>query len=80
MEESNAAGRALEPALEPGDREWMVDGGFEGHEALIDANLVGEDRVQVLLTYLSQQLKRLIIEFHQIIKKERDMPRHTLAW
>jgi transcriptional antiterminator RfaH len=70
VEDSNAAGEVKPPAFEPGDRVRIVDGAFEGYEAIFDMDLAGKDRVQVLLSYLSQQPKRLIIEPEQIQKIE----------
>ena len=72
VEECNAAGGRQPPSLKPGDRVRIVEGAFEGYEAIFDTGLDGKDRVQVLLTYLSQQPKRLIIGSEQIqrIKKK----------
>lgn len=70
VEECNAAGGIQVPSFGPGDRLRIVDGPFEGYEAIFDMELAGKDRVQVLLSYLSQQAKRLIIEPDQIQKIE----------
>lgn len=72
VEEINAAGGRISPAIEPGDRVRIVEGAFEGYEAIFDANLAGKDRVQVLLSYLSQQPKRLIIRPEQVEKIDKD--------
>ncbi len=70
IEESNAAGGIQAPSFEQGDRVRIIEGAFEGYEAIFDMDLSGKDRVQVLLSYLSQQPKRLIIEPKQIQKIE----------
>jgi transcription antitermination factor NusG len=70
VDEHNAAGGRQPPPMEPGDRVVIVDGVFQGYEAIFDADLAGQDRVQVLLTYLSKHPKRLIIESKQIKKKD----------
>jgi transcription antitermination factor NusG len=57
--------------LEPGDRVRIVEGAFEGYEAIFDATLPGKERVQVLLSYLSEQPKRLIIKPEQIQKMNK---------
>lgn len=69
--EINDAGGKIIPAFEPGDRVRIVEGTFEGYEAIFDANLAGKDRVQVLLTYLSDQPKRLIIKPEQVQKIDK---------
>ncbi|MFN2221109.1 MAG: transcription termination/antitermination protein NusG [Candidatus Promineifilaceae bacterium] len=71
VEEVNAAGESVGPAMEPGDRVRIVEGAFEGYEAIFDANLAGKERVQVLLSYLSQQPKRLIIKPEQVQKIDK---------
>ncbi len=55
-------------AIKKGDRVRITDGYFEGYEAIFDARLPGKDRVQVLLTYLRKQPKRLIIDSAHIEK------------
>jgi transcriptional antiterminator RfaH len=47
--------------FEKGDRVRIVDGAFEGYEAIFDTTLPDRDRVQVLLTYLRDQPKKLRI-------------------
>ena len=49
-------------AIKKGDRVRITDGYFEGYEAIFDSRLPGKDRVQVLLTYLREQPKRLKID------------------
>jgi transcription antitermination factor NusG len=71
VEVVNAAGVKIRPEMAPGDRVRIVDGAFEGYEAIFDANLAGKDRVQVLLSYLSDQPKRLIIKPEQVEKIDK---------
>jgi transcriptional antiterminator RfaH len=71
VEAINAAGGKIAPLIEPGDRVRILEGAFEGYEAVFDANLAGKDRVQVLLSYLSEQPKRLIIGRDQVKKIDR---------
>jgi transcriptional antiterminator RfaH len=72
VREVNAAGGKVSPGIAPGDRVRIVQGAFEGYEAIFDANLAGKDRVQVLLSYLSEQPKRLIIRPEQVEKIDDD--------
>ncbi|MCO5185713.1 MAG: hypothetical protein M9928_03350 [Anaerolineae bacterium] len=50
----NAAGGLIFDRLEKGDKVRIVNGLFAGYEALFDMQLPGNDRVQVLLAFLSQ--------------------------
>jgi len=68
VEDINAAGGMTAAEMEPGDRVRIVEGAFEGYEAIFDTKLAGKDRVQVLLSYLSHQPKRLKIKPDQIQK------------
>lgn len=68
VEEINAAGGKILAEMNPGDRVRIVEGAFEGYEAIFDARSAGKDRVQILLSYLSKQPKRLIIDRDQIQK------------
>lgn len=45
--------------LQKGDRVRIISGPFKGYEAIFDAHLSGKDRVQVLLTFLSQHPRRV---------------------
>jgi transcriptional antiterminator RfaH len=72
VNEINAAGGRIRPELESGDRVRIVEGAFEGYEAIFDVTLAGKDRVQVLLSYLSEQPKRLIIKPEQVEKINED--------
>jgi transcription elongation factor/antiterminator RfaH len=53
-------------SLSPGDRIRIVEGPMAGYEAVFDAHLTGQERVQVLLTILRSQPKRLQLEASQI--------------
>jgi transcription antitermination factor NusG len=44
-----------------GDKVRVVEGAFEGYEGVFDLNLPDKDRVQVLMTYLRDQPKKLQI-------------------
>lgn len=56
--------------MKRGDRVRITSGVFEGYEAIFDTRLPGKERVQVLLTYLRAQPKRLQIDPSHI-KKNR---------
>ena len=64
--ELNASGGLVQRELEQGDRVRIVEGAFAGYEAIFDTRVAGKHRVQVLLSYLSQQPKRLKIRPEQI--------------
>jgi transcription antitermination factor NusG len=51
-----------------GDRVRIVGGLFDGYEAIFDTRLPGKDRVQVLLAFLSDQPKRLLLDETEITK------------
>lgn len=51
-----------------GDRVLIVDGPFEGYEAMFDLHLPGADRAQVLLAFLSQAPQPLQLDT-AVIKK-----------
>lgn len=59
------------PEFEKGDRVRIVNGLFEGYDAIFDMQLSGNDRVQVLLAYLNQQPKRIILGKSDIKKNKR---------
>ena len=71
LEEINAAGGAVVLGPKKGDRIVIVDGAFEGYEAIFDTSLPGKNRVQVLLTYLGQQPKRVQLDADQIAKASK---------
>ena len=67
-----AALEAAEPkkrrALQQGDRVQITNGPFAGYEAIFDAHLSGNERVQVLLSYLSYQPHRITIDARSVEK------------
>ena len=54
----------------PGDNVRIVDGPFEGYEAMFDLHLPGADRAQVLLAFLSQAPQPLQLNSAEIKKIE----------
>lgn len=66
-----AAGGLVFENLKPGDRVRIISGPFEGYEAIFDARLSGEERVQVLLAFLNEQPKRLQLDASAIQKVSR---------
>jgi transcriptional antiterminator RfaH len=54
--------------LKKGDRVRITQGPFEGHDAIFDTRLSGKDRVQVLLSYLSDRSIRVQIDASEIEK------------
>lgn len=54
--------------LQKGDRIRIINGLFQGYEAIFDAHLSGRDRVQVLLTFLSQHPRRVRMSVHDVQK------------
>lgn len=60
---------ALRPErLQRGDRVRIINGIFNGYEAIFDAHLSGKDRVQVLLAFLSQHSRRVRLSIHDVEK------------
>lgn len=55
LAEIEASGGLNLDKLKKGDRVRIVDGPFEGYEAIFDVRLSGKQRVQVLLSFLSDQ-------------------------
>lgn len=53
LAEIEAQGGIVRQAFEAGETVRIVDGPFSGYEAIFDARLPGDDRVQVLLAFLS---------------------------
>lgn len=67
-----AAALAIEkPEFEKGDKVHIVEGLFEGYDAIFDTHLSGNDRVQVLLAYLHQQPKKIVLDSAVIEKVDR---------
>lgn len=63
--------------FEPGDRVRITAGPFEGFDALFDKHLRGADRVQVLLSFLSQAPQPLQLYGGHITKIEPKRERPT---
>ncbi len=63
-----AAGGLLLAELEPGDKVRIVEGPFAGYEAIFDMRLPGQDRVQILLSFLSQHPQPVEIDSENIKK------------
>ncbi len=57
--------------LKAGDPVRIVTGPFEGYEAIFDAHLAARDRIQVMLTFLRAQPKKLQLESDKVIKVSR---------
>lgn len=57
--------------IRPGDTVKIVKGPFDGYEAIFDARLSGNDRIQVMLTYLRAQPKKLQLSSSEIMKIRR---------
>jgi transcription antitermination factor NusG len=53
-----------------GDPIRIIDGLFEGYEAIFDSELTGKDRVQVLLSYLGDRPKRVQLHLSDIEKMD----------
>lgn len=51
-----------------GDHVRIVNGMFEGYDAIFDAHISGKDRVQLLLTYLNDQPKKVVLNPSEIKK------------
>ena len=68
LKQIQVEGSQVVKQLKPGDRVKITSGVFEGYEAIFDARLAGKDRVQILLSYLRGQPKRLQIDSSHIIK------------
>jgi transcriptional antiterminator RfaH len=54
--------------LKPGDPVRIVEGPFAGYEAIFNMRLPGKDRVQVLLSFLSQHPHLLELDADDIKK------------
>lgn len=73
LERIRAQGGLLFDELKPGDKVRIVDGPFEGYEAIFDMRLPGRDRVQVLLAFLSrypQPVKLHAADIEKVKKKQ----------
>jgi len=65
-----AGGLGRRPSFKPGERVRIVAGPLAGYEAIFDAQLSGEERVQVLLAFLSAQPQRVKLDMEDIRKVE----------
>ncbi len=54
-----------------GDHVRIVNGLFEGYDAIFDTHISGKDRVQVLLAYLNAQPKKVLLDPSEITKAKR---------
>ena len=70
LEQIEASGETGAEEFSRGDRVRITEGLFEGYEAIFDTRLPGNERVQVLLTFLRAQPKRLHVDPAHI-KKSR---------
>jgi transcriptional antiterminator RfaH len=68
LETIRKAGGLVDVDLKKGDPVRIVDGILEGYEAIFDDRLSGRNRVQVLLSFLSDQPKRVQLGSSQIKK------------
>ena len=63
-----AEGGLILAELEPGDKVRIVEGPFTGYEAIFDMRMPGKDRVQVLLSFLSQHPQPVEMDAESIKK------------
>lgn len=70
----HAAGGPEQEGLVAGDHVRITGGPFEGYQAIFDARLPSSERVQVLLTFLRDQPKRLQLDASQIEKSSGRRP------
>jgi transcriptional antiterminator RfaH len=63
-----AEGGLIFSELEPGDKVRIVEGPFAGYEAIFDMRLPGKDRIQILLSFLSQHPQPVEIDVESIKK------------
>jgi transcription antitermination factor NusG len=71
VEEINSAGGEELDGLKAGDPVWIQDGPFKGYEALFDSRLPGNERVRVLLKFLSNRQVPMELHASQIKKVRR---------
>jgi transcriptional antiterminator RfaH len=63
-----AQGGLIFADLEKGDKVRIVEGPFAGYEAIFDSRLPGKDRVQVLLSFLSEHPQPVEMDANNIKK------------
>ena len=64
----DAEGGLIFADLEPGDKVRIVEGPFAGYEAIFDMRLPGKDRIQILLSFLSQHPQPVEMDVEDIQK------------
>jgi transcriptional antiterminator RfaH len=69
--EINEAGGELFDGLQPGDPIKIKGGPFEGYEAIFDARLDGQERVRVLLKFISDRSVPVELDSSQIEKRKK---------
>lgn len=74
LQQIEAAGGLARAGLKKGDRVQIVAGPLAGYEAIFDAQLSGEERVQVLLAFLSAQPQPVKLDAADIRKVEKRDP------
>ncbi len=65
------AGGMVFDSLQKGDRVRLISGPLAGYEAIFDMRLPGQQRVQVLLSFLSNHPQRLKLDAQSIEKVEK---------
>jgi len=68
MAKIDEAGGLVLSTLEPGDRVRIMSGPFAGYEAIFDMQLPGQERIQVLLAFLSTHPQRLQLDGEDVEK------------
>ena len=63
-----AEGGLIFADLEHGDKVRIVEGPFAGYEAIFDMRLPGKDRIQILLSFLSQHPQPVEMDVESIQK------------
>jgi transcription antitermination factor NusG len=56
--------------MKPGEKVLITEGPFNGYEAIFDAYLPGDQRVRVLLAFLSRQPQPVNLDASDIRKKK----------
>ncbi len=65
------AGGLVAASLKPGDAVRIVSGPFAGYEAIFDAQLPGQERVQVLLAFLSKHPQPVQLDVEDVKKVKK---------
>lgn len=69
LEAIAASGGLVMSQIKPGDRVRIHSGPFAGYDAIFDAYLPGQERVRVLLAFLSRQPKPVYLDADVIDRK-----------